>query len=304
MVWQPDQPQHLGELAGGRQVTQTSPGQGERLAHGASHHQPLAALDQRQRARRAGSGELGVCLVHHHDRLRSGAIDRLDDVKPQRCAGRVVGRTEEHDVRLVCLDLRHSRCDVQIEGPCALHTAQPVDPSGAGRPGDDRVHRIGRGEAQCHPVWAAERLEDVQQNLIGPVSGPYLLGRHGSAAGASQIGGQILAEPDELAVRVAVQTRSNIGHRPDDRVDHVLGNGIRVLVGVQRKWHVELRGAIGCPAAQVRAQQIAERTAHFQRPPPERALLLKRATTASPWAGRSSASASVTTWFATSRRPR
>jgi hypothetical protein len=43
---------------------------------------------------------------------------------------------------------------------------------------------------------AAERLEQVQQHLVGAVAGPHLVGRDGNTAGAAEIGRQVLAQAE------------------------------------------------------------------------------------------------------------
>ena len=147
-----------------------------------------------------------------------------------------------------------------------------------------------------------EGLDDVREHLVGAVAGPHLLGRDRHPRLLLDVCRQRLAQVGELAVGVAVERRHVVGERRDDGVDDDLRHRVGVLVGVEPHRHVELRRAVRRAAAQVGTQQALD-----LRRRPRLALghrgtsSPKRAVTASPCAGRSSACASVTTWRATPR---
>ena len=168
--------------------------------------------EQGQRARRARPGELGVRLVDDDQRALGRVVDGRDHVEVERRAGRVVRRAEEHDVGPVPPHLLDGGCRVEVERSAARYAAHPVDPRRAGRRGDDRVHRVGRGEAERGATGAAERLQQVQEDLVRAVARPDLLGvTHGGAA-AREVGREALAQVGELPVGVAVQPGGDLGH--------------------------------------------------------------------------------------------
>ena len=118
----------------------------------------------------------------------------------------------------------------------------------------------------------------------------------GDAGLCGQVGGQVGAQRHRVAVGIAVQLT---GHRLDGGrhvVDECLRRRMRVLVGVEPHRNVQLRCAVRRFAAQVLAQrQIGQRHLSL---PARHASNLRR--TASPWAGRFSACASVMTYPDTS----
>ncbi len=193
VVRHPHQAQRVDERGVGGEVAEPPTGQRERLAHRAGHHEPRPAGEQGQRARRARPGELGVRLVDDDQGAVGGVVHRLDHVEGQRRAGRVVRRAEEHDVGPVPPHLLDGGCRVEVERSPARHAAHPVDPGRAGRRGDDRVHRVRRGESERRAAGAAERLQQVQQNLVRAVARPDLLGGHPGAA-ARQVGREALPQ--------------------------------------------------------------------------------------------------------------
>ena len=63
VVRHPHEAQRVDERRVGREVAEAAARERERLAHRPRHDEARPALEQRQRARRAGAGELGVRLV-------------------------------------------------------------------------------------------------------------------------------------------------------------------------------------------------------------------------------------------------
>jgi hypothetical protein len=99
----------------------------------------------------------------------------------------------------------------------------------------------------------------------------------------AEIVGQVGAQRHRVAVRVAVEVAQLGLERLADRLGHLVGQRIRVLVGVQPDGDIELRRTVGrLPTQIVPDRQIVE--VHWN-----------LTFTASPWAGRSSALASATT---------
>ncbi|CAM5512555.1 hypothetical protein SGLAM104S_08260 [Streptomyces glaucescens] len=90
-----------------------------------------------------------------------------------------------------------------------------------------------------------------------------------------------------------------LAHPLGDPLDQRLGQRVGVLVGVQPYRDVELGRAVGGLAAQfVPDGEVVDPDVHLL----SGTFQSNRALIAAPCAGRSSASASVTTWWATSAR--
>ena len=60
----------------------------------------------------------------------------------------------------------------------------------------------------------------------------------------AQVGGEVAAQADRVAIRVAVQVRRRLPHRPCHVIDQCRRWGMRILVRVQPHRHVELRCTI------------------------------------------------------------
>ena len=208
VVGQPDQEQGLRHRRVRGQVPDPRAGQRERLGHGAGHHEPPAAGQQGERGRRGVPGELGVRLVHD-DHARGRRADRLDHLGGQRGPGGVVRRGKEDQVRLMVPDRGQRVIGLQAE----VGVPGAADPAGAGGQGDQRVHRVGRLEAQRGPPLAAERLEQLLDDLVGAVGHPHLV----RVQPAAEIGGQVTAERHRVAVRVAVQRPGYLSDGLGDR---------------------------------------------------------------------------------------
>ena len=137
-----------------------------------------------------GAAELGVRLVDHHHAVARGLAQGQHDVGWERGAGRVVGRRQQHHARPFALEHELTR-RIRVEREVAL--AATLDPAGAGVPRVLGVHRVRRGEADRGPARAAERLQQVQHHLVGPVGRPHLgrrdvvaaVGRSGTPPGPS-----------------------------------------------------------------------------------------------------------------------
>ena len=305
VVGQTHETHRVADLARGGHVTDARAGERERLAHRAADDQARVIGEQLEGARRARARELDVRLVDDDDGVRRRVVDGAHDVVAHRGARRVVRRADEHDVRTVLAHLLD--CEVDVEVVDALTTiAQAVDPCRSRAARDDRVHRVARREAERDAARATEGLHDVAEHLVAAVGGPDLLDRQPDARHAIEVVGEGRAQFGELAVRVAVQPARGLLDSLDDaahdRLRHVVGR----LVRVERDGHVELRRAVRALASQVFAQQLRDRGfAHagaFSVPASASSRRSKRAVTASPCAGRSSAFASVTTTSATSAR--
>ena len=118
------------------------------------------------------------------------------------------------------------------------------------------------------------------------------------SGGPGEVRGELGAQLDGVAVRVAVEAAGGLADPLGDALDQRLGQRVRVLVGVQPYGDVQLRRAVGGLAAQlVPYGQIVDADGHLRVRAPSSS---NRALSAAPCAGRSSASASVTTWWVTS----
>lgn len=112
-----------------------------------------------------------------------------------------------------------------------------------------------------------------------------------------QVLGELRAQFHCVAVRVAVEVPGGLADALGDALYQRFGQRVRVLVGVQPYGDVQLGRAIRGLAAQlVPYGEIVDAEVHLLAGTFHPNLAL----TAAPWAGRSSASASVTTWCATS----
>jgi hypothetical protein len=199
-------------------------------------------------------GELGVGLVDDDDGAICCGVGTLDDVERQRRAGGVVRRAQEDDVRVDRAHLRGDVVRVEVE-VAGRRTPAAVDPRAAGAAADDRVHRVGRREAQGRAAGACKGLQQLLQHFVRPVRRPHLLRRQVVA----EVDGQGLAQRRELAVGVAVERAHDMGHGLDDGDRDGLGDVVGVLVGVQAHRHVDLRRPVRSAAPQVVAQrQVVE----------------------------------------------
>ena len=160
------------------------------------------------------------------------------------------------------------------------------------------VHRVRRLEADRGAAGSAEGLQELLDDLVGAVGRPDV-GQADLVSGrVRQILGELRAQLHGVPVRVAVEVPGRLAHPLGDPLDQRLGQRVGVLVGVQPYGDVELGRAVGGLAAQLvpYGEIVDDEVGHllsgtFQ---PNLALI------AAPCAGRSSASASVTTWCATS----
>ena len=133
----------------------------------------------------------------------------------------------------------------------AIHSVPVPDASSA-------VHGVGRREAEHRATGPAVGLHDVLQHLVGPVRGPELLGRQPM----TEVAGESRSEFGELAVGVAIESQDGRGDAGDDVVRHVFGDGMRVLVDVERDRNLRLRSAIGRTPTKVVADGEVVETRH------------------------------------------
>ncbi|OEI67229.1 hypothetical protein Cus16_3130 [Curtobacterium sp. ER1/6] len=260
VVRQADESEGIDHRRVGSQVADAGAGERERLAHRAGHDQARSSGQQGDRARGIVGHELRVGLVDHDDAVRRvvGGADRLD---VERGARGVVRAAEEHDVRTVLGDGR----DHRLRGDAELVVALRRDPPRAGAGGEDRVHRVGGREAEHRAARAAEGLEELLEDLVGPVRRPELL--RGQLLvrreAAVQVRGQRPTQLGELAVRVPVDGGQGLPDRGHDVLGDVLGHGMRVLVDVELHAHVLLRSAVGAlPTEVVADREVFERGCH------------------------------------------
>ena len=167
VVGQAHDPQGVDEGLAGREVADPATGERERLRHRPGDGERREVVEQGEGGRCAVASELGVRLVDHDDPGRCRA-DRLDHVESERRARRVVGRGQQDDVGPLLLDQREGVVELDAE----VVVASTSDPAGRGVAGVLRVHRVRRGERQGRTLRAAERLQDVQHDLVGAVGGP------------------------------------------------------------------------------------------------------------------------------------
>ncbi len=156
--------------------------------------------------------ELAVGLVDDQDAagLRCQRLQQGPQVIERNALSRRVVRAgDEDDVRIVFLD--RGRGDVRVEAEVV--GAVGLQPPGLGAVGDDRVHRVRRHEADCAAARTAERLQQLLQDLVGTVGRPDVLDADGDAGLRRQVGGQVGAQRDRVAVGIAVQLRGRRPHR-------------------------------------------------------------------------------------------
>ncbi len=258
VVRQPDQPQRVGDRRVGGQVAQPGTGEGEGLAHRAGHDQPRPPGQQLERAGRPGPGELRVGLVDHHHRVVARGVDRLDDVQPERRAGRVVRRAEEHHVGVGVAHLLGRR----VRAPGRSHPRRGVTAARAPSAQAVPVTWAIRGCIEYAGVKPSARRPGPPKawssccsTSLEPFAAQTWSGSTGAAGGRPQVAGQRLAQRGELAVGVAVEVLHLTGDGLDDGERHVLRHVVGVLVGVQPHRDVELRRAVRGGPPQVLAQR-------------------------------------------------
>ena len=149
VVRHPHQPERVDEIGVRGEIPDPRAGQGEGLAHRPGDDEQRPALEQGHRARRAGPGELGVGLVHDHQRLGAASTTPLMTSRERAVPVGLLGE-QRKTMRLVLTDLPHGEVRVEVEDP-GRGALQPVDPRGSGRAGDDRVHRVRRREPERGP---------------------------------------------------------------------------------------------------------------------------------------------------------
>ncbi len=155
------------------------------------------------------------------------------------------------------------RCSRTCATACAtvqreVLVAPAVDPRGAGAGGEQRVHRVRRGEAERGAPGAAEGLQQLLLDLVGAVGRPDV----GAGQPVPEVGGEVGAQRDRVPVGVAVevaQPRADSAFA--DRVDDVVGHRVGVLVGVEpdRRRRAAARRTGVMPAQFVAERQVVER---------------------------------------------
>ncbi|OPZ53465.1 MAG: hypothetical protein BWY91_01946 [bacterium ADurb.BinA028] len=299
VVGHPHEAQRVDHLGCGHEITQPPPGQREGLAHRPGHHELRVCREQAQCGWCAGPGELGIRLVDDDHRVGCRVKHGPDDFQVERGAGGVVGRAEEDDMRGRGQNLGDDVALGQVEGP-VRPAAVSVDPRRTHGSADDRVHGVGRGEAQRHAPRSGESLHDMLEHFVGAVASPHLRGldRHPGLLGEPRC--EVLPQRGELPVGIAVEVARRPGDGSGDRGDDVGRDGIGVLVGVQAHGDLQLRSPVCRLAAQVVAKESGDARSHVgrhrRRAHGVGTASPNRAVTAWPWPGRSSAWASVTTW--------
>ncbi len=239
--------------------------------------------------------ELDVRLVDHdHRRLRRlrGLVQREDRLGRDRVARGVVGGGDEDDVGTVLGDRLLGGRDVDRE----VLVPGTGDPARARAARDEPVHRVRRLEADRGAAGPAEGLEQLLDDLVGAVGRPDVGQADLVAGGVRQVLGEPGAQLDRVPVRVAVEVAGRVTDPLGDALDQRLGQRVGVLVGVQPYGDVQLGRAVGGLAAQLVPYGEIVDACHL----PSGTFQPNRALIAAPCAGRSSASASVTTWCATS----
>lgn len=198
--------------------------------------------------------ELSVRLVDDdHRRLgRLGrVVQREHGLRVDGGAGGVVGGGDEDDVGAELGDDRAGGLDVDGE----VLVARSGDPAGAGTAGDEGVHGVRGLEADRGAAGSAEGLQQLLEDLVGAVGGPYVGGRDRVPGGAGEVAGQFGTEFDGVPVGVAVEVAGGLADPLGDPVDERLGQRVGVLVGVQPHGYVELRR----PVRGLAAQFVADR---------------------------------------------
>ena len=178
-------------------------------------------------------GELVVRLVDDHDGLAglAGLVDGFHHVQAQAGAGGVVGRAEEHDVRLEFPDLAGSGFGAQA----VVLRALADDVFGVRSAGQQRVHGVRGREAQRLAAGPAEGLENLLEDLVGAVGGPDVLG----AKPVAEVFGQGFPEFGEFPVRIAVEARGGLGHGLGDGGPDISRHAMGVLVDVEQDGDIQ-----------------------------------------------------------------
>ncbi len=253
VVGHPDQAQGVGDGGVGGEVAEPAAGEREGLGHRPGHDEPRPSLEEGERARGAGAGELGVRLVDDDERLGRGLVDGVDDVEAEGGPRGVVRRAEEDDVGLVDDDLPTAEATSRSKAPApstpripSIHVVPVVvvmigciEYAGvkprARRPGPPNAWRRWRRtsfEPLPAQTWSADTAVPT----------------------AREVPGEGHPQGGELAVGVPVEAGRRLPHGRGDRLDDDGRHRVGVLVGVERDGDVELRGAVGRPTAQVGAQ--------------------------------------------------
>ena len=250
MIGQADELQRVDDGRRRGQVAQPPARKGERLAHRPADHE-LVPVRAEQRHGAGPVRELGVRLVHDDDPGRS--VDEASEVVwIEDCPVGLLGL-----VRNVTSGAR-SASSAAAAGTSTARSA----PRGAG----SHSVRVPPAMIGCieyegtnptrQPSGPAEGLQELLEDLVGAVGGPDV--RRSSAAHpcGGQVRGEVGAQRDGVAVRVAVQlARRPRGRRGGDVGDQLGRRRVRVLVRVEPDRDVELRGAVGGLPPQVVAQR-------------------------------------------------
>ena len=114
------------------------------------------------------------------------------------------------------------------------------DELGAGAGGQQRVHGVGRDEGEDRTAGTPEGLQDLLQDLIGPIGGPEVF----CPQSVPQIAGEGGAKFRELPIRVAIELPGGPRHTLRDGLHHRLRHGMGVLVRVECHRNIELGGPV------------------------------------------------------------
>ena len=135
--------------------------------------------------------------------------------------------------------------------------------AGAGR--QQRVHRVGRREAERGAAGAGEGLQDLLDHLVRAVGGPQLT----AGQAVAEVPGQVRAQRHRVPVGVAVQPAALSCTACAIEAISRGRQRIGILVGVQHERNVQLRRAVGPHAAQFRTQrqQLQADFGQRRRPP-------------------------------------
>ena len=242
---------------------------------------------QVERAGRAVAPELAVRLVHDDQPVARGLAERRHRLGRQRRAGRVVGRGQQHDARPPLLTRARAWSRSRVKSSSRRPSTHSVTVS---RAYSGYMEYVGANDSASRP-GPAEGLQQLEHHLVGAVGRPDLLRRDRSGRVAREVRRQRAAQLGELAVGVAVQAWWPRPRPPAAMsATQAVARAVGVLVDV------ELHGHVRAGARRRARGRAAPRGAvgRSSRQPS------KRTRTAAPWPGRSSASASATTWSATS----
>ena len=247
------------------------------------------AVAERKEAR---PDELRVRLVEHDDR-RFGRVrgetfeERFDGAVRLGEPGRVVRAAQPDDAA----PASRGADRIDVEGP-ALSRRSPRDGDDLGTAllGQHPVHRVGRCRQDGTGTLGEERLGDQVEDLVCP-------GAHEQLVGADAVaGGRRLGEPAVVRRRVLRQRRVELA-RGQQAIDEVRrsGGGVEVEADDRVDRHAVAFGdlLVRClprvGGRQDRGRERDRRRAHRS----GSGSPSKRASTASRWASRPSASASV-----------